>query len=71
MYPAFKLKDLRELMDQNAMAHWDETRAKVLQELNLTRHRASNDARVLQQTWCRLMQPSGACAATETAAPEA
>ena len=60
MYPAFKLKDLREVMDQNAMALWDETRSQVLQELNLTRHRASNDARVLQQTWCRLMRPSAA-----------
>lgn len=70
LFPSFKLKDLRETMNPSAMAQWDATRALVLQELNLTRHRASNDARVLQQTWCRLMQQTLTTAPNDTLSPE-
>ena len=56
--PQFKLKDLRELMPPDALARWDDTRAEVLSELQLKRHRASNDARVLQLTWCRVVSAS-------------
>jgi len=48
--PAFKLEDLRELLDDNAQARWHEVRQKVMATLRLNRHRASNDAKVLQQT---------------------
>lgn len=52
--PAFRLEDLRVLLDDHALSHWATTRDAVLQELALQRHRASNDARVLQLTLLRL-----------------
>jgi hypothetical protein len=48
--PAFKLEDLRGLLDEAAQARWHSTREQVMQELQLNRHRASNDAKVLQHT---------------------
>jgi DNA polymerase III epsilon subunit-like protein len=51
---AFQLKDLRTLLSEDAMARWKTTREQVTQDLQLQRHRASNDARVLQQTLLRL-----------------
>lgn len=53
--PAFALKDLRMLLDDVAQARWQSTRECVLHELQLQRHRASNDARVLQLTLQRLL----------------
>lgn len=55
LQPQFTLKDLRQLLDEDTQARWDATKSEVLAELRLNRHRASNDARVLQQTWVRLM----------------
>lgn len=49
-YPTFKLQDLRGLLDEAAQARWHDTRTAVMQALQLHRHRASNDAKVLQQT---------------------
>lgn len=48
--PAFKLEDLRGLLDDAAQARWHATREQVMRALQLNRHRASNDAKVLQQT---------------------
>lgn len=48
--PAFKLEDLRSLLDEPAQARWHATREQVSLALQLSRHRASNDAKVLQQT---------------------
>lgn len=53
--PAFKLEDLRSLLDEDAQAHWHATRELVMQELRLDRHRASNDAKVLQQTLVQVL----------------
>ena len=53
--PLFHLQDLRTLLDEAAMAAWHATREQVMQELQLSRHRASNDARVLQLTLMRTM----------------
>lgn len=55
MQPSFQLQDLRRLLSEAAMARWHPTREQVTQELQLNRHRASNDARVLQQTLHRVM----------------
>ena len=46
--PAFKLRHLRELMSEAGAEHFDETRESVARNLQLRRHRASSDARVLQ-----------------------
>ena len=46
--PGFKLRHLRELMTENAAERFDDTRDLVARNLQLRRHRASSDARVLQ-----------------------
>jgi DNA polymerase III epsilon subunit-like protein len=48
--PTFKLEDLRKLLDDAAQSRWHATREQVSHALHLTRHRASNDAKVLQKT---------------------
>ncbi len=55
--PRFELIDLRELLDEEKAARWESTKAEVQAELNLKRHRASHDARVLQMTYNRLITP--------------
>jgi hypothetical protein len=54
LVPTFKLEHLLVLMKDCSKAHWNEERNKVELELNVPRHRASNDARILQTTWLRM-----------------
>lgn len=49
----FRIAPLVDLMTQGQMAAWDAARAEVGQELALHRHRASGDARILQETFRR------------------
>ena len=60
----FRLQDLRQLLSTAAMARWDNTKAQVMQEMNLTRHRASNDAKVLQRTLQRVLEHDMPASAT-------
>jgi hypothetical protein len=53
MSPSFKLADLREIMKQDQQDNWHAAKEAVQKELNLNRHRASSDAKVLQLTWLR------------------
>jgi hypothetical protein len=46
--PSFKLRHLRELMSENAAERFDDAREMIAGDLQLRRHRASSDARVLQ-----------------------
>jgi hypothetical protein len=46
----FQLKDLRELLGECEQQHWHETRDRVEQRLQLRRHRASGDAKVIAET---------------------
>lgn len=60
--PAFRLDNLRTLLTEEEANRWHDTKAQVMAELHLERHRASNDARVLQLTLMRLkhgLQPLG------------
>jgi hypothetical protein len=52
--PRFHLRSLRELLDEEQAARWHVVKQAVSEELHTTRHRASNDARVLQATYGRL-----------------
>jgi hypothetical protein len=52
--PRFRLEDLRALLPAETLAYWDATKHDVTAELKLARHRASNDARILQTTLQRL-----------------
>ncbi|MBI3283332.1 MAG: hypothetical protein HYZ65_00565 [Burkholderiales bacterium] len=51
--PSFKLADLREIISPEQERLWFATKVKILEDLSVTRHRASSDARVLQLTWLR------------------
>ncbi|GAA5173997.1 hypothetical protein GCM10025771_02620 [Niveibacterium umoris] len=60
--PAFRLDNLRTLLNEEEANRWHDTKAQVQAELHIERHRASNDARVLQLTLMRLkhgLQPLG------------
>ena len=52
--PAFKLDNLRALLNEHEAAHWHVVKEQVAREQSLQRHRASSDARVLQLTLKRL-----------------
>lgn len=47
--PTFRLESLRALLRESELPLWHGTRDAVQQQLKATRHRASSDARVLQQ----------------------
>jgi hypothetical protein len=52
--PAFRLRHLRELMNESAAERFDAAREIVRRNLQLRRHRASSDARVLQLSLARV-----------------
>ena len=52
--PHFKLDTVGRLLDERRLARLGEARMAALAELGLPRHRASNDARVLQRAITRL-----------------
>lgn len=49
--PSFRLENLRALLDEQQAAHWHEVKATLSGRLGRQRHRASADARLLQQTF--------------------
>lgn len=49
----FRLESLRAILDEQQIERWHETKEQVQLELNLNRHRASADARILQLTFLR------------------
>lgn len=54
MSPAFKLENLRALLDDQQADQWHTVKALVSSERGVQRHRASADARLLQLTLLRL-----------------
>lgn len=54
MTPAFKLDNLRALLDEDQADRWHTVKAQVSSERGPQRHRASADARLLQLTVLRL-----------------
>lgn len=52
--PAFHIENLRALLTDSDAACWHQVKDQVAHELNLRRHRASSDARLLQMTLRRL-----------------
>ena len=47
----FHLEGLNTLLSEEQKNAWSETRTQVLSELSIQRHRASNDAKVIQRTY--------------------
>ncbi len=56
--PRFKLESVNRLLRDSQLALLDDARRGATQELGLTRHRASSDARVLQQALARVAKAS-------------
>lgn len=56
MQQTFRIADLAELIDDRQRAMWHDTKRMVSDTLGLQRHRASGDARVLQETLRLLAQ---------------
>lgn len=51
MYPSFKLDSVRMLLDESQAAIWHSCKQQVIDSHTFNRHRASNDARILQLTY--------------------
>ena len=51
----FRLESLSGLLSESQQSVWHQTKDKVTAELGFCRHRASNDALILQQTYCQTM----------------
>jgi hypothetical protein len=54
MLQTFRVADIAELVDEHQRSCWHEVKQQVVEEMGLRRHRASGDARILQETWRRL-----------------
>jgi hypothetical protein len=54
--PKFSLSALEMILKEPQMEIWATTKAQVIQDLALTRHRASADARIIQETYARTQQ---------------
>lgn len=61
--PSFRLESLRSLLSDSDAARWHDVKRHVALRTGLVRHRASADARLLQQTWLALREDSGRAAA--------
>lgn len=59
MSPAFKLENLRVLLNDEQANQWHTVKAQVISERGVQRHRASSDARLLQLTLLRLRNGHG------------
>lgn len=52
----FHVSALEMIMTESQIMLWDETKAKVIENLSLTRHRASSDAMIVQETFYQTYQ---------------
>lgn len=59
----FKLESLRGLLTEEQLELWHETKDEITLASNFDRHRATNDAVILQRTYCKTAElaphPSG------------
>ncbi len=56
MTPNFFLSPLENILKEYQMEIWTVTKSRVIAELALTRHRASTDAFIIQETFARTSQ---------------
>lgn len=54
----FRIYDIQTLLNEKQMKIWHETKLLVEEELGVDRHRASNDAWVVQETYLRTKEQS-------------
>jgi hypothetical protein len=55
--PTYRLENLRALLNDSEAARWHDLKLSVASGLNLARHRASSDARLLQMTLLAMQEP--------------
>ena len=60
--PTYKLENLRQLLSDSDAARWHDVKRRVALNLGIERHRASADARLLQNTLLALRQHQRAAA---------
>ncbi|MGZ8137090.1 MAG: hypothetical protein ACXW1W_09780 [Methylococcaceae bacterium] len=53
MSQLFSISQLEMILSEYQMQHWSNARDQVISELKLTRHRASSDALIIQETYNR------------------
>ena len=53
--PNFKLETVRMLLDEKQSQLWHSCKRKIIEAASFNRHRASNDANILQQTYQQVM----------------
>lgn len=53
MTPSFFLSPLENILKEHQMEIWTQTKLQVIADLALTRHRASTDALIIQETFVR------------------
>lgn len=56
LLPRFRVEALQVLMSEMQLRNWTRAREEVSRELSLSRHRASADAWLIQQTFLRTLQ---------------
>ena len=56
MTPNFFLSPLENILKENQMEIWTQTKLQVIADLALIRHRASSDALIIQETFARTLQ---------------
>ncbi len=49
----FKIETLHTLLHEEQLLLWEKTRIEVIKDLGIQRHRASSDARIIQETFIR------------------
>ena len=52
----FRLETLTRILNEQQLSRWDQTRKQIMEEWKVERHRASIDAKVLQETFIRCFQ---------------
>lgn len=52
--PTFRLRDIIYLLKEGDFDYWEETKCAIAKELNIDRHRATTDARILQESFLRI-----------------
>ncbi len=53
MAPSFSIRALEMILSEKQMEIWHDTKDDVIREMDLRRHRASNDAAIIQQTFVK------------------
>ena len=54
MAPTFQLESVAMLLNDVEIDQWSGVRARVINQLGVTAHRAANDALILHETWKRI-----------------